>query len=300
MNLDARLRRFFPFIVLAMIGLIAYFQASAIGNLLGSAVQPEGASEAPAPAASEAPTSADRDADRILGRNPFDSSVGPIEDAPDDEEHDGDEAEDDDDPVPSGGKCDFGKVSIIVANDDPRYAFATIAGADGKMKMRWVGDEVDGHRVASVTWDRVYLEKGASRCFLAVGEGKSAAAPTPEPAPSTDDLAAKIRKVSDTRFEIDRDAVGEILAADPLQGARMRPVKEGDAIVGLHLSRVRPGTLFEALGLQNGDRLEAINGVPITDPEKALEAYRRLETSGALEVEIRRGARPVTIALAVK
>jgi general secretion pathway protein C len=38
MSFDARLRRFFPLVVLAMVGLVAYFQASAIGNLIASAV----------------------------------------------------------------------------------------------------------------------------------------------------------------------------------------------------------------------------------------------------------------------
>jgi general secretion pathway protein C len=207
----------------------------------------------------------------------------------------------DDEPAESGGRCSFGRVALIVAADDPRYAFASIAGADGKPKMRWVGDEVDGHRVASMTWDRVVLEKGATRCHLSVGEGKAAAA-APEPPSEPDDLTSKIRKVSDTEFEIDRAAAQALLAEERHleNAARMRPVKEGDQIVGLHLSRVRPGTLFAAIGLKNGDRLESINGVSMTDPVEAFEGYRKLETSGSLRVEIRRAGQPLTIAVQVK
>jgi general secretion pathway protein C len=297
MSFDARLRRFFPFIVLAMLGLVAYFQASAIGSLIASAVSEDAALQAPTAAPPGEPPEPP-DGGRILARNPFDSSAGPLDTEPEDGE---DEPVGDDEPAESGGRCSFGRVTLIVAADDPRYAFASIAGADGKPKMRWVGDAVDDHRVTSMTWDRVVLEKGKSRCHLTVGEGKAATTP-PEPPSDPDDLTSKIRKVSDTEFEIDRATAQELLAQERHleNAARMRPVKEGDQVVGLHLSRVRPGTLFEAIGLKNGDRLESINGISMTNPVEAFEGYRKLESSGSLRIEIRRADQPLTIAVRVK
>jgi hypothetical protein len=36
---------------------------------------------------------------------------------------------------------------------------------------------------------------------------------------------------------------------------------------------IRPDTLLGTLGLENGDRLQTINGFDMASPEKALEAY---------------------------
>ena len=58
---------------------------------------------------------------------------------------------------------------------------------------------------------------------------------------------------------------------------------------------IRPDTLLGKLGLQNGDRLEAINGFEMASPEKALEAYARLRTADSLAVKVTRRGAPVTI-----
>ncbi len=40
--------------------------------------------------------------------------------------------------------------------------------------------------------------------------------------------------------------------------------------------------------MENGDRLQTINGVDMTSPEKALEAYARLRTADQLVVQVNR------------
>ena len=42
------------------------------------------------------------------------------------------------------------------------------------------------------------------------------------------------------------------------------------------------------LGMENGDRLQSINGFDMTSPEKALEAYARLRTADHMTVAINR------------
>ena len=45
------------------------------------------------------------------------------------------------------------------------------------------------------------------------------------------------------------------------------------------------------LGMENGDRLQTINGFDMTSPEKALEAYARLRSADHLTIQVnRRGA----------
>ena len=47
--------------------------------------------------------------------------------------------------------------------------------------------------------------------------------------------------------------------------------------------------------MENGDRLESINGFEMSDPQKALEAYARLRTADHLTVSVNRSGTPMNI-----
>jgi general secretion pathway protein C len=136
-----------------------------------------------------------------------------------------------------------------------------------------------------------------------------AAAPAEPSAPPADpsramdpELKNKIKKMSDTNFEIDRSAVDKILEnqADLMKSARIVPEQKDGKVVGLRLFGVRPETLLGQLGLTNGDRLESINGFDMGSPEKALEAYARLRTAESLTVNVNRRGTPTTIEYKIK
>ena len=69
-----------------------------------------------------------------------------------------------------------------------------------------------------------------------------------------------------------------------MRQARIVPEQENGKVVGIRLFGVRPDTLLGMLGMENGDRLQNINGFDMTSPEKALEAYARLRTADHLTV----------------
>ena len=110
------------------------------------------------------------------------------------------------------------------------------------------------------------------------------------------DIASKIQKISDTEFNIDRPVVDKILEnqAELMRSARIVPEQENGKVVGIRLFGIRPDTLLGTLGLQNGDRLQTINGFDMASPEKALEAYARLRTADQLTVRSTAAARTST------
>lgn len=69
---------------------------------------------------------------------------------------------------------------------------------------------------------------------------------------------------------------------------------------GIHVSGIRAGSLLAALGIQNGDRLESINGFDLTNVEKALEAYARLPTANHLTVSLTRNGRETNLDYDIK
>jgi general secretion pathway protein C len=123
----------------------------------------------------------------------------------------------------------------------------------------------------------------------------------PDPARHPD-IAARIQRVSDTEFNVDRAVVDKILEnqAELMRSARIVPEQKDGKVVGIRLFGIRPDTLLGTLGFQNGDRLESINGFNMASPEKALEAYARLRTASNLNVKINRRGQTSSIDYRIK
>jgi len=105
-----------------------------------------------------------------------------------------------------------------------------------------------------------------------------------------------------TDYNIDRGVVDKILEnqADLMRQARIVPEQENGKVVGLRMFGLRPDTLLGTLGLENGDRLQTINGFDMGSPEKALEAYARLRTADKLTVQVTRRGQTMNLDYNIK
>jgi general secretion pathway protein C len=309
MAVDQLLRKNFWIAVLPLIGTAAFLNAQAVTQLVGMSLTPEAeALAAPPPSAKNVAvvTASARNlsADPILSRNPFDHVTGPLN-APPPDESSSESVSENTDPW-TAPACDGVKVLVIAASADKDWSFAAVSGSDGKAVLRRRGEEFSGKRLEHVGWDRVWFTTGGSRCQAQLFKSGDSPArqPTPEPvaerptppptrggAPAVPpDIAKGIQKVSATEFNIDRAVVDKILEnqSDLMRQARIVPVTENGKTVGINLFGLRPDTLLGVLGMENGDRLQTINGFDMASPEKALEAYARLRTADKLVVQVNR------------
>ncbi|MBI2711865.1 MAG: PDZ domain-containing protein [Bdellovibrio sp.] len=69
---------------------------------------------------------------------------------------------------------------------------------------------------------------------------------------------------------------------------------ENGVPAGYKLFQIVPGSIYEKLGLVNGDVIAGVNGSPITDPGKAFEMISELKTSSHLELQVKRDGKPQT------
>jgi general secretion pathway protein C len=316
MGFDTALRRYFAGVILALIAVAAYFQAAGITQLAGAALAPDdkGLSGPPrdkAQMASPASSAADDHATSarwIMERNPFDSVTPRPLDAPPVADAGAEQGVVDLEHYENAPVCDGVKALIIVAAADPGWSMAALsAGPTPQTKLVRVGDEIGGGRIVQIIeWNRVVLSLGTSLCQMQMFKPSkpagvaSAPAPPPPPAPVAGgatavpaDIASKIQKVGSNEFNVDRQVVDKILEnqAELMKSARIVPEQENGKVVGIRLFGIRPDTLLGTLGLENGDRLQSINGFDMASPEKALEAYARLRTADHLTVQVnRRGA----------
>jgi general secretion pathway protein C len=306
MTLDQVLKRHFWIVTMPLTALAAFFGAVGVTQL---AVAPPTAKQlavAPLSARGAAPllspTLRATSADAILSRNPFDSVTGPLNKVV--AEETAVQGPDLKDPA-NAPACDGVKVLIIAASPDPEWSFAALqGGGETKSSLRRRGGEIGGKKVEYVGWDRVWMSSGSTLCqaqmfkqpelAAAPKAAEPAAAPPPAKgggAPSLDEGIKKgIVKLSANEYNVDRGVVDKILEnqADLMRQARIVPEQENGKVVGIRMFGVRPDTLLGVLGMENGDRLQSINGFDIASPEKALEAYARLRTAEKLTISLNR------------
>ena len=315
-------------VVLALLALSAYFEASGATELVGAAFiapVPSGSASAGRFTSRFPPgfgKSEPRSADPIIERNPFDSVTGPLNAKPIETPALTPKPEELEtkDPlhVPV---CDGVNAFIITESTDPMWSVAALQGnGEPRPRMRRVGDDVGGKKVEYIGYNpienspAVWLSSGASLCqsllfhvaqTLAAPSASAAPAAAEAPPPATGrgapavpaDIASKIQKISDTEFHVDHAVIDNILEhqAELMKSARIVPEQKDGKVLGIRLFGIRPDTLLGTLGIQNGDRLESINGFNMGSPEKALEAYARLRTASSLNVKVSRKGAPVSI-----
>ena len=311
MAIDKLLKRHFWAVILALVAVAAFLDAQGMMQVVGASLGADAAQLASPPLVSRLPpTTASASqhatsADAILHRNPFDSETGPLDVIAAEQAAAFENAAplDMSDPF-HAPDCDGVTVLVIAASADPDWSFAALETAKekGKSMLRRRGSDVDGKQVKFIGWDRVWMASGNQLCQSRMFKPPaSASAPVPAasmpaPAPAAgpggvaDDIKKGIQKVGPNEYNVDRGVVDKILEnqAELMRQARIVPEQENGKVVGIRLFGVRPDTLLGTLGLENGDRLQTINGFDMTSPEKALEAYARLRTADHLTITVNR------------
>jgi general secretion pathway protein C len=321
MAFDKLLQRNFWAAILVLTAIAGFLDAQGMMQFVGSGLEPDGRQRATPPLAARLPpapaveTPHARSATPILHRNVFDSVTGPL-DRPPPEPETPDAALPDMTDLYAAPDCDGITVLVIATSADPEWSFLAIqTRQDGKTVLLRRGGEVAGKTVRYVGRDRVWLTTDGkplcqSQMFKPAAVASATPPPSPPGAPPSDGAGAPvperirngIRKVAANEFDVDRGAVDEILEnqADLMKIARIAPESENGKVVGIRLSNIRPDSVLGILGMENGDRLEKINGFDMTNPEKALEAYARLRTANHLTVSLNRRGQATNLDFNIK
>jgi general secretion pathway protein C len=277
MAIQTIVRRGFHYIVLTLVGVAACLQARGIGQLVIAALTRVPPSNGGVRTARYvAPSAPPKNSDPIFERNPFDSMPGPPT-----------RFDAELDPL-AWPDCKDVRVVIVTESNDPSWSLASVQGpGDARPHLRRVGDGVADKQVAFIGYNQrqqtpaVWMAGRGALCQASLFRSQ----PPPEP--------------QAVELNVDRSVIQRPLPAQAALTSSVRVVPEqlNGKVIGIRLFGIRPATLLGSLGLQNGDRLETINGFDITDPEKALQAYARLRTATHLRVHVNRRGSPVDIDL---
>jgi general secretion pathway protein C len=150
-----------------------------------------------------------------------------------------------------------------------------------------VGDMVfDEAKLIDIKSDKVVIERqGGAKEELVLDEGASSSAST-----ASGEFKDGIAIVSDNEVWVQEAELDKALENLPLLLTQARAVpyfKDGKSI-GLRLFAVKQGSIFERLGLKNGDVLKSINGSPMGDLSQAIKLFETLKQERNINVQLER------------
>jgi type II secretory pathway component PulC len=120
---------------------------------------------------------------------------------------------------------------------------------------------------------------------------RATASSTP-PAASDEDAAAAV-----DRERPDWSTPEEALQDLAQQAVFVPELGEGGRVRGIAVADIRPGSLLERLGLENGDVVVAIAGVRVESGSQALQALRGLDFHRGVSVDVERDGALTAIAV---
>ena len=168
---------------------------------------------------------------------------------------------------------------------EPQGAFAIIQEGRKKEQLRYQkGDTVQNALVKAVLREKVILfYKGRDEVLL-MEPAKGSAAPKAPFAPFASTVLPG-EKTSLSRSLVD-EALGNI---NKLMGdVRVRPHFSRGKPDGLLLYGIKKNSLFQTMGLKNGDIIMGVDGKEIESVDDALTFYEQLKESSDVNVQIKR------------
>lgn len=100
-----------------------------------------------------------------------------------------------------------------------------------------------------------------------------------------------VKKLGESKFAVDQREVASNLdnMNQLLTQARALPYMEQGKTVGFRISEIVPGSLYEKIGLQNGDVIQKINSQDVDDPGKFFQMYQGLKEERNISIDLVRG-----------
>ena len=203
---------------------------------------------------------------------------------------------------PADEVLDFRLVGIGFSND-PAQAWAIIEmGPDARQWVIGVGDRIGALSVKKILRDRVLLDTGRGQRVATIRAASDSTSPggaseLPEPLsvrlpPEADTTIIEVEGTKLSASLRDMDAVLRAVSISPI-------VVYGEPI-GIRISPIARGSVFEELGLKTGDIITAVNSRELTTQEEAVRFLEQIQAGGDFQISIRGPRRDEEIRLIVQ
>jgi type II secretion system protein C len=179
--------------------------------------------------------------------------------------------------TPTESSLPLSLIGVFLPEGDSPYAIIQ----DDKKSTQEVfglGDSIfDAAKLIQIYPEKVEIDRNGSREILIIDSNSKSA-------PSSTGSS------SEGEFTVDEKELDQALENLPLLLTQARAVpyfKDGKA-VGLRMFAIRTGSLFEKIGLQNGDVLKSVNGNSLADLSQAMQLFQKLKEERSIDLVLER------------
>jgi type II secretory pathway component PulC len=95
-----------------------------------------------------------------------------------------------------------------------------------------------------------------------------------------------VREIARNRFEVPNGEIQEALQnpSSIFSQVQFQPKYEEGEMVGLQVNSVQPGSIFEQLGIEGGDLILEVNGIPIDSTEASAKIVTEFAKGEPVEI----------------
>lgn len=103
-----------------------------------------------------------------------------------------------------------------------------------------------------------------------------------------------VKKTGENAYLVDRREIEQVIANlnQVITQARAVPVLADGKSSGFKLFSIRPGSIFEKVGLEDGDIVQKVNDTELTDPSKAVGLLEEIQSMAQIRVNFVRSGKP--------
>jgi type II secretion system protein C len=212
--------------------------------------------------------------------------------------------------------------------------YAIIEDEANTESLYQVGEDIpDAGKLVSVETNRAIIDRDGHRVAIEIPAADMAQAPAPTPAVGAaikpprfrglpgigamqhrphgigrsklgrdngdNDSKVELKKLGPGKFQASRAEVAQTMENPAQFFSQMRAMPHfvNGKTDGFSISQVESGSVFDQLGLQNGDLVTSIDGKPVTSPMQAMALMQSMKTDSAIDLTINRGGTPTTVHL---
>jgi general secretion pathway protein C len=172
---------------------------------------------------------------------------------------------------------------------DAKYGFAVIEDkTQKKQRLYKVGDTISGAKVVRIMRNAVAFMVNDQEKILRVPEtAEKGVLPTPAAA------TAPVPIAPGGAIVVNRSDVAESLKdmGTMLNQAQVRPYFSAGRPDGFMVSSIRGGSLYQKIGLVDGDIIQAVNNRKLTSGEDMVELYNLFKSSPGMNLKVLRQGR---------
>jgi len=194
-------------------------------------------------------------------------------------------------PATAGQAAPTVQYKLIGTVEGDAFAGAVLEDSAGQVFYRIQQRMPDGSTIVKVQKDRISIKlpDGSIVGLQVVDDAKIV--------PVQPKNGDSVKRLSDGRFMVDQK---EVLASTENMGqiltqARALPYQEQGKTVGFRISEITSGSIYEKIGLQNGDVIQRVNAQDVDDPAKFFQLYQGLRNERNITIDLIRGGQRQTL-----